>query len=503
MAINTIKKPLLIALFIFFPLYSAYPIPKEVEKALMLNRINHFDEALEVVNNALAEEKIKPDITSAYTIGRILYRKGVLYREMAKIDVLTQVGSLLQIKQSGPDFTEEIKVFLGMAYFFNNQFKESIDVLRNMVKNKKLNGQLYNLSLVYLGASYYKTDQKQKSQKIWEMVNTTNPLAGSVLGYMYVHLDIDPVRAEEITRKALLQAQQKNPVYIHTLKVNHAYALLGIGKFNQAYEMVSKVNLDSPMYVYRPDQKTEMRFYDLSLLDSYSKIIFGESIKNLEPIITASSGELASFASYYVAQMYLFLGEMEKSNQYAARARKLSVVSSLTMIRAVALEASTYILRQDPKKGIKLMQEETERIYGEPSALLEMIEVLISSGVDYGEIKKFVDKVEEYIYDSKWNRSRRDNALLGELSLYTGRTIRALYYLERTRDKPHKNKIETNDPTFLLKLSYVYYIEEYFPESLEILFAMGKHFSGVRPLQDAVQTVYSYKQKGAGEAILD
>jgi hypothetical protein len=81
--------------------------------------------------------------------------------------------------------------------------------------------------------------------------------------------------------------------------------------------------------------------------------------------------------------------------------------------------------------------------------------------------------------------------------------VRALYYLERARDKGNKNKIETNDPAFLLKLSYVYYTREYYPESLEILFSLGKSFPGTRPLQDAVQSMYSYKQKGSGEAIMD
>jgi hypothetical protein len=55
----------------------------------------------------------------------------------------------------------------------------------------------------------------------------------------------------------------------------------------------------------------------------------------------------------------------------------------------------------------------------------------------------------------------------------------------------------------LLKLSYVYYRKEYFSESLEILFSLGKRFSGMRPLQDAVQSVYSYKQKGSGEALIE
>ena len=131
------------------------------------------------------------------------------------------------------------------------------------------------------------------------------------------------------------------------------------------------------------------------------------------------------------------------------------------------------------------------------------MKVVISSGVDYSKVKELVGRVESYVYETEWDRTRRDSALLGELSFFTGRYVRALYYLERARDKGNKNKIETNDPTFLLKLSYVYYTREYYPESLEILFSLAKSFPGVRPLQDAVQSVYSYKQKGSGEAIMD
>ena len=128
--------------------------------------------------------------------------------------------------------------------------------------------------------------------------------------------------------------------------------------------------------------------------------------------------------------------------------------------------------------------------------------MVISSGVDYLSIKDLVNEIESFIYETEWKRTRRDTALLGEISFFSGRYVKALYYLERARDKGNKNKIETNDPNFLLKLSYVYYMKEYFPESLEILFSLGKSFSGIRPLQDAVQSVYSYKQKGTGDALI-
>jgi len=131
------------------------------------------------------------------------------------------------------------------------------------------------------------------------------------------------------------------------------------------------------------------------------------------------------------------------------------------------------------------------------------MEVVISSGVEYALVKELMNTIEAFIYETEWNRTRRDTALLGELSFYSGRYVRALYYLERARDKGNKNKIETNDPNFLLKLSYVYYLREYYPESLEIFFSLGKRFSGIRSLQDAVQSVYSYKQKGSGEALIE
>jgi hypothetical protein len=94
-----IKKILLLLVITLVSATPLYPIPKEIETALKLNRINHFDEALAVINRALKEEKLKPDITSAYTIGRILYRKGELYREMARLNILTHIGYLLQVKE--------------------------------------------------------------------------------------------------------------------------------------------------------------------------------------------------------------------------------------------------------------------------------------------------------------------------------------------------------------------------------------------------------------------
>ncbi|MCK4802943.1 MAG: hypothetical protein KAT88_00225 [Spirochaetes bacterium] len=490
-------------IFVFAAAASLYPIPKEIENALKLNRINHFDEALEIIEQALIEEKIKPDITSAYTTGRILYRKGELYREAAELNILTNIGYLLQIKEREKDPADEIKLFLGIGYFYNNQYLEAAGILNQVAENDTINDELHGLALVYLGASYYKTGEKDKAFNLWTNVDKNNMLAYSTLGYIYAYLKINPSEGEKITNEILKKAEVSKVSYINTLRVNYAYSLLSLGRFNGAYKVLSGIDLDIPIYIYRHDQNKEIRFYDPAILGSYSEVLFGESIRNLEPIVTASSGELASFASYYVAQMYLYLENYDKSLKYALKARKLSVSSSLTMIRAVALEGSIKLILGKERRGLKQLSGEADRIHGKPSSLLEMLKVVISSGVEYLLVKDLVGEIESFIYETEWKRTRRDTALLGEVSFFSERYVKALYYLESARDKGNKNKIETNDPNFLLKLSYVYYRKEYFPESLEILFSLGKRFSGMRPLQDAVQSVYSYKQKGSGEALIE
>ncbi|MBN2325144.1 MAG: hypothetical protein JXQ30_15550 [Spirochaetes bacterium] len=503
MGFNRTAKTIVTALFLITLATPLYPIPKEIETALKLNRINHFDEALEVVRSALQNEKIKPDITSAYTIGRILYRKGELYREMARLNVRTHIGYLLQVSDREKQPPDEVSVFLGIGYFFNRQYHDAIEILGDLANEKRIDPALVDLALVYLGASYYKNGETQTARALWERVSKRDPLSYSALGYVYALLGFDPEAGEDITRSVLERAREKGSGHIDSLKANHAYTLLMLGRLDEAYSYASEIDLGRPIYINQPDDKTVFRFYDFALLDSYSKIIFGESIKNLEPIVTASSGELASFAAYYVAQMYLYLEDYDTADRFAQKAKKLAVQSSLTMIKAIACGASIDLLTGKDKRGLKLLDDEASRIYGKPSSLLEMMHVVISSGVDYSRVKEIVGTVESYVYETGWDRTRRDDALLGDVAFYTGRYVRALYYLERARDKGNKNKIETNDPTFLLKLSYVYYTREYYPESLEILFSLAKSFAGVRPLQDAVQSVYSYKQKGSGEAIID
>jgi tetratricopeptide (TPR) repeat protein len=499
---RTLAKALIL---VIFSASFLYPIPQEIENALKLNRINHFDEALSLIEQALREEKIKPDITSAYTVGRILYRKGELYREMAKVGVLTHIGHLLEIQKREKALPDELKVFLGAGYFFNGQYIEGAGVLNQVVTSKTADPEFLALANVYLGACYIKTGDKDRTKDLWARVGIKNVYAYSTLGFMYSYLRVNPSEGEVITRNALEAGREMSSAkrYVNPLKVNHAFALLTNGKFSEAYSLILDVNLDEPVYVFKPDAVTEIRFYDMAILSSYSKVLFGESIKNLEPVVSASSGELASFASYYISQMYLYLENYEDSLKFSQKAQKLAVSSSLTMIKSVACETAVYFLEGKEKKGYKLIEREIESIYGNPSFLLEMMSVFISSSVRYNVIKDIIAKVESYIYDTEWNRTRRDSALLGELSFYTGRYVRALYYFERARDKGNKNKIETNDPTFLLKLSYVYYSRDSFAESLEILFSLGKSFSGMRQIQDAVQSVYSYRQKGSGEALIE
>ncbi len=493
-------KKVILLITCFLIAAQAFAVPKEIENALKLNRINHFDEALLVIEQALADERIKPDITSAYTIGRILYRKGELYREMSQITVLAQIAHLLQIKEREGALTDELKLFLGIGYFFNSQYLDAAGILNQVVKAGSMEEKLRSLAVVFLGASYYRTGERDRAQALWKQVDREHAYAYATLGFMHAFLRISPSSAEVMIGGALESAE---PQYRNSIQVYYAYALMAAGKFSNAYSEIGELDLDNPIYFYRPDASTEIRFYDLAVLDAYSRIIFGESIKNLEPVVTASSGELASFASYYVAQMYLYLEDYENCIKFASGAQKLSVSSSLTMIRSVTCESAAYYLTEKERRAQRNLNKEIDRIYAKPSFLLEMMKVLISSGVVYDTVQDVIVKVESNIYDTQWDRTRRDTALLGELSFFSGNYARALFYLEQARDKGNKNKIETNDPTFLLKLSYVYYNREDYSESLEILFSLGKSFSGVRPLQDAVQSVYSYKQKGSGETLIE
>ncbi len=520
------KRPgavLLFLLLFFSSTQAVYPIPKEIEEALKLNRVNHFDEALQVVEKALAEEKITPDITSAYTVGRILYRKGELYRKIAEVSILTSIGRIRQIKDDEKKLPDELKLFLAKGYFFNHQYTDAAEILKQVVNSSKLSDEFLALARVYLGATYYRLGDKKKAEAMWQGIREKQVYAYSTLGLLYALLGINPSGGELMTRKAIehLSDLRKSlspemmKSYKYVLQVYHAFSLLTLGRFHDAYSEVKGVRLDMPVYVYTPSRVTSskedvsslenmhMRFYDVALLLCYSRIIFGESIKNLEPIVSASSGELASFASFYVAQMYLYLEDYETSLKFALKARKLSVTGSLTMYRAIACESVNYMLAGKQKKGNRIILKEMESIFGKPSFLLEMMKVVISSGVTYKQVKDIIADVESYIYETEWEKTRRDSALMGELSFFAGNFPKALYYLERARDKGNKNRIETNDPGFLLKLSYVYYSRESYPESLEILFSLGKYFSGIRPVQDAIQTVYSYKQKGTGEILIE
>jgi tetratricopeptide (TPR) repeat protein len=480
-------KRIVIILTVLLVATRALGVPKEIEYALKLNRINHFDEALEVVETALQEERLKPDITSAYTIGRIL----------------AQVDHLLQIKGREGELSPELRLFLGIGYFYQKQYLEAAGILNQLVQLPVLEEEFRSLATVYLGASYYRTGEREKAQELWKSVDREHHYAYAALGYMYAYLSINPSTAEMVISRALESANREQSRYRSSIRMYHAYALMSAGRFTDAYREVNGIDLDIPIFTYKPDRQTEIRIYDLAILDSYSRILYGEAIKNLEPVVSASSGELASFASFYVAQMYLHLEDYDNCTKFAGRAQKLSVSGSLTMIRATACEGSVYYLEGREKRGKRIITKEMEGIYGKPSYLLEMMKVFIASGVGYGSVQDVIEEAEAYIFETEWDKTRRDTALLGELAFFSGQYQRALYFLEQARDKGNKNKIETNDPTFLLKLSYVYYIGNDFSESLEILFSLGKSFSGIRPLQDAVQSVYSYKQRGSGEALIE
>ena len=167
-------KKIVLFFILFLISVQAFAIPKEIENALKLNRINHFDEALQVVEEALEEGKINPDITSAYTIGRILYRKGELYREMSQITVLAQIAHLEQIRDREEALTDELKLFLGIGYFFNGQYLDAAGILNQVIKSRKIEAPLRSLAVVYLGSSYHRTGERDKAQEFWKQVDQKN-----------------------------------------------------------------------------------------------------------------------------------------------------------------------------------------------------------------------------------------------------------------------------------------------------------------------------------------
>ena len=71
--------------------------------------------------------------------------------------------------------------------------------------------------------------------------------------------------------------------------------------------------------------------------------------------------------------------------------------------------------------------------------------------------------------------------------------------LELARDKANKNKIEANDPVFLIRLANSYYRLRKYSEALEIFFELGKAYPVVRQIQDTIQGVYSADEKGSGD----
>ena len=54
----------------------------------------------------------------------------------------------------------------------------------------------------------------------------------------------------------------------------------------------------------------------------------------------------------------------------------------------------------------------------------------------------------------------------------------------------------------LVALADLYYRTKKFSESLEIYFEMGKQFPAVRPIQEALQGIYSMEHQSAGDAKL-
>ena len=154
------------------------------------------------------------------------------------------------------------------------------------------------------------------------------------------------------------------------------------------------------------------------------------------------------------------------------------------------------IIKNNRKQAFEIWDEIINKNLQDDSALSAVMDTYAELNIDATSMLKLIEG--QTVSKEEKKMKPYYNSLGG---LYYSRKDyeKSVQAFELVRDKANKNKLESNDPVFLIRLANSYYRLKKYSEALEIFFEMGKSYPVVRQVQDTIQGVYSSDEKGSGD----
>ncbi len=456
-----------------------------LKKATQLLDKHYYESAATALRAASAGGATDPVAT--LTLARIYARNADLYRALQRSSLVIGNAYLQKLAaQSGRDRSAFVPLYYGEYLLAAGKLREGAAQLHRFLGEKEGAGLYRDIAQADLAVVQRGEVPEARSKDALTRIQVAAAMSQSA-----------DRRAEAVKQvDQALADLSKGATGLPMRAVTNAIAVYARGgQSAKAFAMLGAADVGRPSYEENISSTKVIRFYDAALLGNLADLDYGEAERLLQRV--RSEARYKSIATYFLVELYL---NNEQFSNAAALLPELAAAPDLPAAYRDRLAVAQAVLDVRTGKGPRgnAAFADLGRKYAQDPILLG--EVLSACVRAKASCPSVTAAARALAATNQGERYRALHFAVGEQYAAEGKNDRALLEMETARDKSNKNRIDTNDPLWLVRLADLYFAGKSFSESLEIYFEMSKEFPAVRQLQETGQGVYSTEYRSAGDA---
>ncbi len=424
---------------------------------------------------------------AALTLARAYSSNAQLYRALQHSSLGIGLMYLKKLAaQGGGDRSQYVSLYYGEYLAEAGKSSEAAAQLRRFAGVKGASPAYRDIAQIELAAG-------QKAAL--PVPGSKDPLARSEYA---AAMSMSPARRNEAASmmdQALAELTRSGKPLPVRVATNAIAVYVRSGHADQAFAMLRTADVGLPSYEETINKSKVVRFYDPELLGNLAELDQAEAERLLLKV--RNDAKYKSVAGYFLAEMYLNNNQFNDAAKLMAELTAASDLPAAFRDRVGVMQAALDVRSGKVARGNAAFAELGKKYAQDPVMLAEVLRACVRFK---GSCPAVVKDARSLAATNQGERFRSLHFAVGEQYAAEGKNERALLEMEIARDKSNKNRIDTNDPLWLVRLADLYFAGKSFSESLEIYFEMSKEFPAVRQLQETGQGVYSTEYRSAGDA---
>ncbi len=469
-----------------------------LKKAMEKYETHRYSEGIALLKKEIDGRQKDELVLPYFILGRFYLKEAELYRTMYETSLMTTNDYLLKLNsvRTGKK-SKYLPYFMGLLYLETGQIKKAITSLQQFVNSNSVDTVLKEKAKLNLGAAYYISGGRKKSEDIWAEVASTGEDIIAEKGYVYARLNIKLKDAVEMAQNSI-NLSQKNGNKNHSKKYREiTFIYYKNDMSDAAFGLMDKIELNEPEVLDNVEKNKVVRFYDPALLNDMSRIYYYAAGKYFNKVMSLRGREkYEDLIRFYLSEVNYRLNRYDDAINEINGFLKSNKLDAKYNKKINVLLGACYYKKGNKKQAIEIWDDLLNKNQQDDGAISALMDAYAELNVDASSLLK---KTEGQIASKDEKKMKPFYNSLGLLYYSKKDYEKSVQALELARDKANKNKIEANDPVFLIRLANSYYRLRKYSEALEIFFELGKAYPVVRQIQDTIQGVYSADEKGSGD----